>query len=305
MGNGGLIQIASAIDERFIEIDAIRRGEVVGAIPTGFTDVDKILQGGVRKSDLMMVAGRPSSGKTAFMMAISLNMASKGTSVGWFSLEMSTRGLVSRLMSMKSLVNNEFIRTGEVNTEDMIKLRAAGTFLSSLPFYIDDSGGISVKDMRARLAAQPVDVVFIDYIQLIGCRDSISESERVTKISRELKELCKETKLPFIVAAQLNRQLEARRDKRPMLSDLRSSGQLEQDSDEVIGLYRPEVYDDSPEFANYGEAIILKNRDGSLGCGKLSFAGKYSLFSNYVSPQQIAYTESVSAGINDWSDLGE
>jgi replicative DNA helicase len=305
MSNAGLVQISQAVIDRFAEIDAVRRGEFSGAVPTGFADIDKILQGGLRPSDVVIVAGRPSMGKTAFMMAVALNIASLNRPVGIFSLEMSTRGLVGRLLSMKSLVDNEHIRTGYVGHEEMDKLKLAGNVLSGLPIYIDDSGGIPVREIRNRLLAQPVEVAFIDYLQLINNTESISETERVTKISRELKELAKEMKIPFVIACQLSRQVEQRRDKKPMLSDLRQSGQIEQDADVVIAMYRPEVYDDSPEWIGYAEGLVIKQRDGGLGVAKMSFAGKYSLFGNYSSAQQIASSSDSSLNDNDWSNLGD
>jgi replicative DNA helicase len=301
MGDG-LVQISQCVAERFAEIDSIRKGDFKGAIPTGFTDLDKILQGGIRPSDLVLIAGRPSMGKSAFLMACALNMAMSGVSVGIFSLEMSARGLVGRLLSMKSLVDNSHIRTGYVNFEEMDKLQAAGSILSSLPIYIDDTGGLPISQIEYRLNAQPVQVVMLDYMQLIGGHGNLSETERVTKISMEIKDLAKKTKLPFMVACQLSRQVENRRNKKPMLSDLRQSGQLEQDADLVAALYRPEVYDDSPEYFGYAEALVIKNREGSLGVAKLGFAGKYSLFSNW-SPDVPMPSTTVAGG--DYGDIGE
>jgi replicative DNA helicase len=302
MSSGGLIQISQAVDERFAEIEAVRSGKFAGAIPTGFTDLDKLLQGGIRPSDLVVIAGRPSMGKTAFLMAIAMNIAMNGRKVGIFSLEMSARGLVGRLLSMKSLVDNASIRTGYVNPEEMIKLQAAGKILSSLPIYIDDTGGLPIPEMRRRLQDQPVDVVMVDYLQLIGGHSNLSETERVTRVSLELKGLSKDTKLPFVVACQLSRQVETRRNKKPMLSDLRQSGQIEQDADVVVAMYRPEVYDDSPEYFGYAEGLIIKQRDGGLGVAKLSFAGKYSLFSNWAPD---APTPSIVKSDEDFGDIGE
>jgi replicative DNA helicase len=279
--SGGLVQISECVAERFAELESIRSGNFSGSIPTGFDELDKIMQGGIRPSDLIVVAGRPSMGKTAFMMACALNIAQQGRSVGMFSLEMSARGLVGRLLSMKSLVDNSHIRTGEVNEEEMSKLRYAGEILSSLPIYIDDTGGIPIPEMYNRILAQPVDVVMVDYLQLLGGHGNLSETERVTRVSRELKELSKTVKLPFMVACQLSRSVETRKNKKPMLSDLRQSGQIEQDADAVVAMYRPEVYDDSPEYAGYAEALVIKQRDGGLGTAKMGFAGKYSLFSNW------------------------
>lgn len=301
MASAGLTHIASAVDERFAEIDAVRRGEVAGAIPTGFSDIDKILQGGVRQSDLIILAGRPSMGKTALMLAMLLNMAEAGNPVGIFSLEMSMRGLVGRLLAMKAKVEAEAIRTGYVTTEQMEKLKAAGDALKQLPIFIDDSGGLRVKEMSERFKRQPVKALGVDYLQLVH-DDAMAETERVTRISRDLKEFNKEAKIPFLVACQLSRQVEARRDKKPMLSDLRQSGQIEQDADVVLAVFRPEVYDDSPEFTGYAEGLVIKQRDGGLGTAKLSFAAKYSLFGNYSSGSPAV---TPAAGDGDWSNLGD
>lgn len=299
--SSGLVQIAQAVDERFEEIEAVRRGEVAGAIPTGFYDVDKLLQGGLRPSDFIILAGRPSMGKTALMMAVALNIALNGQKVGVFSLEMSTRGLVGRLLSMKSLVDNEFIRTGYIDKDNMVKLQKAGEELKQLPIYIDDSGGIPVSEMVKRFDAEPVDVVFVDYLQLVN-EDYPSETERVSRISRGLKDFAKERKVPLVAACQLSREVEKRRDKRPQLSDLRQSGQIEQDADVVIAVYRPEVYDDSPEYVGYAEGLVIKQRDGGLGTAKLSFAAKYSLFGNYSNMEDVS-TPSSDVDV-DWADMG-
>jgi replicative DNA helicase len=305
MSTEGLVPIGDAIQERFKEIENIKKGHWSGAIPTGFSDLDTLLQGGFRKCDLSIICARPGMGKSSFQLAIALNVAGDGRSVGVFSLEMSIRALTTRLLSMKSLVTGESIRTGRVTDAEFAKLREAGEYLSSLPIYIDDSGGLTVMDIRERLSKQPCEMVFVDYLQRLYHREAIGETEMVTKVSRGLKDLAKEFGVPFVVACQLSREIEKRRDKRPRLSDLRQSGQIEQDADSVIGLYRAELYDDDPSFTGYCEAHVIKQRDGQLGVGKLSFAAPFTLFTNYSSVGNVPQPDTGNGNYGDWQDLGD
>ncbi len=266
-----------------------KRKELITGVPSGYHEIDK-MTAGLQPSDLIILAGRPSMGKTAFAMNIAQHAAlveKKG--VGIFSLEMSKEQLVMRLLSSVGRIDSQRIRTGKLQNEDWPKLTRAVGMLSEAPMYIDDTPAISVLEMRAkvrRLASQyDIGMILVDYLQLMQGRNSNeNRTQEISDISRSLKALAKEHKIPVLALSQLNRSLESRNDKRPMMSDLRESGAIEQDADVICFIYRDEVYnkaEDNPE-KGFAEIIIGKQRNGPTGTVKLTFLKEFTMFENFT-----------------------
>ena len=251
--------------------------------PTGFSGLDKILVG-MGPGDLILVGARPGMGKTSFTMNIATKVAlqSKKT-VCVFSLEMSAEQLVSRMLSSEALVDSYAIRSGDLSNEDWEKIARASSVLSECELLIDDTTGITATGMRAKLRrVKNLGLIVIDYLQLMQSdKRSDSRVNEVAEISRNLKLLAKDLKVPIICCAQLSRGPESRTDKRPMLSDLRDSGAIEQDADVVMFLYRDEYYDTADkngEIQNTAEIIVAKNRHGSTSNVKMGWFGKFTKF---------------------------
>jgi replicative DNA helicase len=273
-----------------IESLAERHDGITG-VPTGFTDLDK-MTGGLQHSDLIVVAGRPSMGKTSF----ALNMAQfaalagdgdrGGLPVGVFSLEMSKEQLVMRLLSSEAEVEFFKIRGGGLKDEERMRLGRAAGKLYGAPLYIDDTPALSVLELRARARRlkkeHGLSLIVIDYLQLMrGRASSLDRREQeISEISRSLKALAKELNVPVIAISQLNRMVEQREDKRPRLSDLRESGAIEQDADVIIFIYRDVVYNKETKEPNTAEIIIGKQRNGPIGDVRLTFLDKYTTFAN-------------------------
>ncbi len=254
-------------------------------LPTGFHDIDKMTSG-LQKSDLVLIAARPSMGKTALGINIAQSIAIKNDrSVALFSLEMSKEQLVQRMLSTQAHVEITKIRTGKLTEEEWIKVAGATVPLGKAKIYIDDTPGITVMEIKAkarRLKMESgLDLVLIDYLQLMSS-DSRSESrqQEISAISRGLKGLARELECPIIALSQLSRAPEQRSDHRPILSDLRDSGAIEQDADVVMFLYRDEYYHEDSEKKNIGEVIIAKQRNGPTGTVNLAWLGKYTKFGN-------------------------
>jgi len=263
-----------------------KRKELITGVPTGYTDIDK-MTAGLQPSDLIILAGRPSMGKTAFAMNIAQHAAlMEKTGVAIFSLEMSKEQLTMRLLSSVGHIDSQRIRTGKLQTEDWPRLTRAVGMLSDAPMFIDDTPAISVLEMRSkirRLAAQhDIGLVLVDYLQLMRGRAVENRTQEISEISRSLKALAKEHKVPVLALSQLNRGLESRTDKRPMMSDLRESGAIEQDADVICFIYRDEVYNKSEDNPNRGtaEIIIGKQRNGPTGVAQLFFKKEYTMFEN-------------------------
>ena len=260
---------------------------VIG-VPTGFKDLDK-LTSGLQPSDLIVVAGRPSMGKTAFCMNIAQHVGyldGGAAPVGIFSLEMSKEQLVTRLLSSESEVGQSKLRTGSLSGTDWQRLAQAAGKLCEAAIFIDDSPGITVLELRARARRlkkeHGLSLLIIDYLQLMKGRNSTERREQeISEISRSLKGLAKELNVPVIAISQLNRMVESREDRRPRLSDLRESGAIEQDADVIIFIYRDEVYNKNDE-ANKGraEAIIGKQRNGPTDTVRLAFLNECAAFRN-------------------------
>ncbi|MFI8714472.1 replicative DNA helicase [Brevibacillus brevis] len=261
-------------------------GEVTG-MPTGFTDLDRITRG-LQRSDLIIVAARPSVGKTAFVQNMAQRTAEKGSDpIAIFSLEMSAEQLVQRMISSEGNIEADRLRTGQLEEDDWQKLTQAVGNLSKKPIYIDDTPGITVSEIKAkcmRLANEhggQLGAIMIDYLQLVRSRAKAgNRQEEVSEISRTLKAIARELNVPVIALSQLSRGVEQRQDKRPMMSDIRESGSIEQDADIVAFLYRDDYYDKATENKNVTEVIIAKQRNGSTGTVELAFLKEFNKFAD-------------------------
>ncbi len=258
--------------------------DLITGLSTGFRDLDE-LTSGLQKSDLILVAARPSMGKTAFTLNIATNAAAKGKAVAFFSLEMSKEQLVQRMLCAESKIDSQVLRNGKLSDDEWNELITSVDKLSRYPVYIDDTPGITVGEMRAKARRLKnkgnLDLIIIDYLQLMQGRGNKSGDNRqneISEISRSLKSLARELQVPVIALSQLSRSVEARQVKRPMLSDLRESGSLEQDADIVMFLYREDYYNQDTEEKNITEVIIAKHRNGPIGSVKLYFQKDYTLF---------------------------
>ncbi len=259
--------------------------EATQGVPTGFSGLDAVLAG-MGKSDLILVGARPGMGKTSFALNIGTNVARQtGKKVCMFSLEMSAEQLVTRIVSSEAMIDSHKLRTGELAPEDWDSMAHTAEWLSKCDILIDDTAGITATGMKAKLRrVDNLGLVIIDYLQLMqGDHRNDNRVQEVAEISRALKLMAKELMVPIICCAQLSRGPESRTDKKPMLSDLRDSGAIEQDADVVMFLYRDEYYKtdksegDAPE-SNIAEVIIAKNRHGSTENVKMGWIGKYTKF---------------------------
>lgn len=254
-------------------------------LPTGFRDLDRMTSG-LQPSDLILVAARPSMGKTAFTLNIAQNVGVRQhKTVAFFSLEMSQEQLVQRLLCQIAHIDSQKLRTGQLNSdEEWTRLTDACDKLYESPVYIDDTPGISVAEMRSKArrlkSEHGLDLIIVDYLQLMQGRNAESRQQEISEISRSLKALARELKVPLIALSQLSRSVESRQDKRPMLSDLRESGALEQDADIVSFLYREDYYDKETENQHITEVILAKHRNGPVGSVKLYFKNEFTLFLN-------------------------
>ncbi|EMT45716.1 MULTISPECIES: replicative DNA helicase [Anoxybacillus] len=268
-----------------IEMLHNRKGEITG-IPTGFIELDR-MTAGFQRSDFIIVAARPSVGKTAFALNIAQNVATRtGENVAIFSLEMGAQQLVMRMLCAEGNINAQNLRTGKLTPEDWGKLTMAMGSLSNAGIFIDDTPNIRVSEIRAKCRRlkqeQGLGMVLIDYLQLIqgSGRNRENRQQEVSEISRSLKALARELDVPVIALSQLSRSVEQRQDKRPMMSDLRESGSIEQDADIVAFLYRDDYYDKESENKNIIEIIIAKQRNGPVGTVQLAFVKEYNKFVN-------------------------
>lgn len=283
---GDFAPVGVVVEETLDKITKLYENKAgITGLPTGFRDLDR-LTSGLQPSDLILVAARPSMGKTAFTLNIAQNVGVKQhKTVAFFSLEMSQEQLVQRLLCQIAHIDSQKLRTGQLNSdEEWTKLTDACDKLYQAPIYIDDTPGISVTEMRSKArrlkAEHGLDLIIVDYLQLMQGRNSESRQQEISEISRSLKALARELKVPLIALSQLSRSVESRQDKRPMLSDLRESGALEQDADIVSFLYREDYYDKETENQHITEIILAKHRNGPVGSVKLYFKGEYTLFLN-------------------------
>lgn len=282
---GDFIHIKDVLVKTYDNIELLhtRKGDVTG-IPTGFRDLDKITAG-FQRNDLIIVAARPSVGKTAFALNVAQNVATKtDENVAIFSLEMGAEQLVMRMLCAEGNIDAQIMRTGALQNEDWRKLTMAMGSLSNAGIFIDDTPGIRVNDIRAKCRRLKQEyglgMIMIDYLQLIQGPGKSGENrqQEVSDTSRSLKGLARELEVPVIALSQLSRGVEQRQDKRPMMSDLRESGSIEQDADIVSFLYREDYYDKETEDQNMIEIIIAKQRNGPTGTVKLAFVKEYNKF---------------------------
>ncbi|MCF6317810.1 MAG: replicative DNA helicase [Proteobacteria bacterium] len=260
-------------------------GSMTG-IPTGFTDFDKKTSG-LQKSDLIIIAGRPAMGKTSFAMNIVERAAIQhDASVAIFSMEMSSVQLVMRMISSLSRINSGKLKSGNLQDHEWPRIAQQQSLMASSKIFIDDTPALSPMEIRARCRRlqrqHGLDLVVIDYLQLMQVKGSENRVNEISEISRSLKALAKELDIPVIALSQLNRALEQRPNKRPVMSDLRESGAIEQDADLIVFIYRDEVYNEDSMHKGKAEIILGKHRHGSTGMVPLTFLGEYTRFENYL-----------------------
>lgn len=286
----GLQRVDEVIIETFDRLDLLNSPEndSVKPISTGIADLDRTITG-LNRSDLILLAARPGMGKTSFALNIARNAAVQGRKrVAFFSLEMSKEQLASRMLSTEGLIEGTKLRTGKLNQDEWTRLIEAGDILGKTEIYFDDSAGITVPTMKAKLRRlRNVDLVVIDYLQLMsGTRRTDNRVQEISEITRNLKIMAKEINVPVITLSQLSRASEQRADHRPQLSDLRDSGSIEQDADIVLFLYREGYYDkdgdddDDETDKNSGECIVAKNRHGEANTVKLHWQGEFMRFTS-------------------------
>jgi replicative DNA helicase len=265
--------------------EAARRGDEILGVPTGFIDVDRLL-GGLQKSDLLIIAGRPGHGKTSFLMSAAKNAAlTYKKRIAIFSLEMSNEQLVQRLLSQEVEVDSKTLREGKLTSDQWDRFAEAIDKLASTSIYLDDTPSISPIQLRAkcrRLFMEfGIDLIIVDYLQLMqGDTRNENRVQEVSFISRQLKAIARELNVPVLAAAQLSRAVEQRSDKKPVLSDLRESGSLEQDADIVMFIHRPELYEENSLRKNVAEIMVSKHRNGPTGVVELVFRENLAKFEN-------------------------
>ena len=287
-------KMSSLIKGALENIEILRSKEDgLSGVPSGFTNVDRVTSGW-QKSDLVIVAARPGMGKTAFALTMARNVAvDHNTAIGFFSLEMSSEQLVNRLIASEAELGASKLRKGDLADHEMVQLHEKIKHLSEAPIFIDDTPGLSIFELRAKarrlVKNHGVGIIMIDYLQLMTAGGTVGNREQeISTISRSLKGIAKELKIPVIALSQVNRGVESRTgvgSKRPMLSDLRESGAIEQDADIVTFIYRPEYYkiyewDNGDDSRGQGELIIAKHRNGSLNNVRLKFTGEFAKFSD-------------------------
>ncbi|MDO5423419.1 MAG: replicative DNA helicase [Eubacteriales bacterium] len=274
--------VLNALDR--IEAASKNKGSVTG-IPTGFVDLD-YKTSGFQPSDLILIAARPSMGKTAFVLNIAQHMAFKcNQTVAIFSLEMSKEQLVNRLFSLESKVDSQSLRTGNLSDEDWGKLIEGAGVIGRSNLIIDDTPGISIGELRSKCRKYKLEhnlgIIIIDYLQLMtGSKKTDSRQQEISDISRSLKEVARELNVPVVALSQLSRAVEQRPDHRPMLSDLRESGAIEQDADVVMFIYRDDYYNHDTDKKGIAEIIIAKQRNGPIGTVELVWLPNYTKFAN-------------------------
>lgn len=285
-GDKGPEAIKSILVRTVERIDALyHSGEALTGVATGLTDLDKQTSG-LQPSDLIIVAGRPSMGKTTLVMNIAEHVAINAAKpVLVFSMEMPADSLAMRMMSSLGRIDQNRIRTGQLDDNDWPRVTSAVHMLSEAPLFIDDSPALSPAELRARARRLmkehgQLGLIVVDYLQLMKVPGFKAENRtaEISEISRSLKSLAKELAVPVIALSQLNRSLEQRQDKRPVMSDLRESGAIEQDADLICFIYRDEVYNKESPDAGCAEIIIAKQRNGPIGCVRVAFLGKYTRF---------------------------
>jgi replicative DNA helicase len=280
------VPIGYALHEYFERFDHLymNPSEVPG-IPTGFTDLDNIL-GGFQKSDLLILAARPGIGKTSLMLNVAMNAAKNKARVGIFSLEMNKEQLTNRLLSQETGIDGKRLRFGRVTRQEYELVTEARTRLEALPLFMDDTGGLTLLQLRAKAQRLyhewGLDLIIIDYLQLMGTNKGRNTNRTIelSELTGGLKQFARELDIPICAASQLSRGIEQRADKRPMLSDLRESGSIENDADVVMFIYRDDMVNENSERPNEADIIIEKHRNGDTGCAVLYFRKELTQFCN-------------------------
>ena len=293
IGNGfvGMKQLLTKTVEK-IDLLYEQEGTITG-VSTGFTQFDEMTTG-LQAGDLVIVAGRPSMGKTTFAMNMAENAAiAQKTSVAVFSMEMPAESLTMRMVSSLGRIDQHHLRTGQLTDDDWPRITSAVSILSEAKIFVDDTPALSPSELRARARRlkreHGLGMIVIDYLQLMQLSGSTeNRATEISEISRNLKGLAKELEVPVVALSQLNRSLEQRPNKRPVMSDLRESGAIEQDADLIVFIYRDEVYNDDSPDKGTAEIIIGKQRNGPIGTTRLTFLGKYTKFENFI-PEMGSY----------------
>jgi len=293
----GFVPLRDLADPALRQIERLAEAKHrITGLPTGFSDLDR-LTSGFQPTDLIIVAGRPSMGKTAFCLNVALEAAVRERRpVGIFSLEMSKEQLFIRLLCMQARIDGQRLRTGEMDDKDeWTRLSRGFEELTEAPMFIDDSAGLGILEMRAKArrlkAEHGLELLVVDYLQLMRGRDrSENRNQEVSEISRSLKALAKELNVPLIALSQLSRAPEQRgSDRRPQLSDLRESGAIEQDADLVMFIFREEVYNPTPENDGQAKLIVAKQRNGPIGAVELVFLKKFARFENAAGSREAGF----------------
>ena len=281
-----LVPINIAISDYYDRIEHLyeHRGEPLG-VPSGFVDLDRLL-GGLQKSDLIIVAGRPGMGKTSWLLSVALNAARARARVAIFSMEMSNEQIVQRLVSSETGISTQNLRLGKLDDREWTLVVEATGNLSNVRIFLDDTPAQSPIQMRTKCrrlyAEHGLDLIMVDYLQLMNSGSGRVENrvQEISFISRQLKQLARELNVPVLAAAQLSRAVEQRQDKRPQLSDLRESGSIEQDADVVMFIYREDAYNENTEKVNQADILVSKHRNGPTGVVTLYFRKELTQFSN-------------------------
>lgn len=281
-----IVPLRNALNDYYDRVEHLYNQQIESlGVPTGFTDLDALL-GGLQKSDLLIVAGRPGMGKTSWLLSAALNAARAGARVAIFSMEMSNEQIVQRLVSSETGISTHHLRLGQLDEREWgLFVNATGN-LGKLRVYLDDTPALTPLQLRAKCrrlySEYGLDLIMVDYLQLMTAGTARNENrvQEISFISRNLKQLAREINVPLLAAAQLSRAVEQRQDKRPQLSDLRESGSIEQDADVVMFIYRDEVYNENTERPNQADVIIAKHRNGPTGAISLFFRKELTQFAN-------------------------
>lgn len=302
----GLKSTKTVVNDSLTRLKYLMDNPGLSGLSSGFIDIDK-MTGGYQQPDMIVLAARPGMGKTAFMLANALNMAKNGDAVAIFTLEMSATQLINRLLASESGVDSEKLRDGNLTNDEYVQVEKAGILIESLPIYIDDTAGLNILELRASLRRfkdqHGVKMAFIDYIQLMTGNKSNREQE-ISAISRGIKLVAKELEIPIMPLSQLSRSVESRGgDKRPMLSDLRESGAIEQDADVVVFIFRPDYYGmtedaEGNSVLGVAEIIYAKHRNGKLGTVEMRFIGATTEFRDINESKEINQMTSINPSID-------
>ena len=286
----GLVGVNDVLEDAIERIEEIEnRGTGLSGLPTYFSDLDYYLSG-LQEGNLVVLASRPSMGKSSLGLNIATNASKEGKVVAFFSLEMTKEELVQRVLFSEAKVTSGDARKGQLGPEKWSRVVEAASKVNSLPLYFDDAPVITVTDIRAKSrrlkSSKGLDLIIVDYLQLMQSSSGDNRQQEIAEISRNLKNLARELRVPILALSQLNRAAEAREDKRPRLGDLRESGAIEQDADIVMMLYRDDYYNPGTEIPGVAEVNIVKNRSGQTGKVELFFSKEFTQFSNYSKKEQ-------------------